>query len=188
MIDKSKIEWLGSEFSSLPKFRRKNTHESNIESLRFIKTEVERLKNMLTYKISSNERYETYKMLNRSIRRAQDIYKDVYNIHYIEKFEEFSRRVKEHVIPQNLLTDAYLEGHLTFEIMIGMPLVDMSEASDQLIAGKGLAKLNSNWIYPFMRYRVSGIEENIYTPSGNKINSQTWSLEDHFKLYPEIAL
>lgn len=188
MIDKSKIEWLGSEFGSLPKFRRKNTYESNIDSLKFIKTEVERLKSMLTDKLSSNERYEVYKMLNRSIRRAQDIYKDIYNIHYIEKFEQESRRVKEHVIPQNLLTDAYLEGHLTFEIMIGMPLVDLSEASDQLIAGKGLAKLNSNWLYPFMRYRVSGIEENIYTPSGNKINFQTWSLKDHFNLYPEIQL
>ena len=188
MIDKNKIKWLGSEFNSLPKFRRKNTHDSNIDSLKFIKTEVERLKSLLTDKLSSNERYEIYKMLNRSIRRAQDIYKDIYNIHYIEKFEEDNRRVKEHVIPQNLLTDAYLEGHLSFEIMIGMPLVNLSEASDQLIAGKGLAKLNSNWMYPFMRYRVSGIEENIYTPSGNKINFQTWSLEDHFNLYPEIKI
>ena len=188
MINKNKIEWLGNQFGSLPKFRRKSTHESNIESLQFIKKEVERLKNMLSHKLSSNERYEIYKMLNRSIRRAQDIYKEVYNIHYVEKFEENSRRVKEHVIPQNLLTDAYLEAHLTFETMIGMPLVDLSEASDQLIAGKGLAKLNSNWMYPFMRYRVSGIQENIYTPSGNKINFQTWSLEDHFSLYPEIKL
>jgi hypothetical protein len=48
--------------------------------------------------------------------------------------------------------------------------------------------LNSNWMYPFRRYRVAGIEENIYTPNGNKINFQKWSLEDHFKLYPEIAL
>ena len=88
MIDRNKIEWLGSEFNSLPKFRRKNTHESNIDSLKFIKTEVERLKGLLTEKLSSNERYEIYKMLNRSIRRAQDIYKDIYNIHYIEKFEE----------------------------------------------------------------------------------------------------
>ena len=55
-------------------------------------------------------------------------------------------------------------------------------------SGKGLAKLNSNWMYPFMRYRVSGIEENIYTPSGNKIHFQTWSLEDHFNLYPEIEI
>ena len=188
MIDKNKIKWLGSEFNPLPKFRRKSNWTSNIASLKFIKIEVERLKGMLAKKLSSNERYETYKILNRTIRRAQDIYKDIYNIHYIEKFEEESRRVKEHVVPQNLLTDAYLEGHLTFEIMIGMPLVDLSEASDQLIAGKGLAKLNSNWMYPFRRYRVAGIEENIYTPSGNKINFQKWSLEDHFKLYPEIAL
>ena len=56
MIDKNKIEWLGNQFGSLPKFRRKSTHESNIESLQFIKTEVERLKNMLSQKLSSNDR------------------------------------------------------------------------------------------------------------------------------------
>ena len=86
MIDKNKIEWLGSEFNSLPKFRRKNTHESNIASLKFIKTEVERLKDLLSDKLSSNERYEIYKMLNRSIRRAQDIYKDIYSRKIFQEF------------------------------------------------------------------------------------------------------
>jgi hypothetical protein len=188
MVDIEKIKWLGSEFQSLPRFRKKNTYLSNRASLRFLKKEVERLKDMLTKQKTSDERYEISKILNRTIRRAQDICQNIYSIHYYEKFEQDQRRVNEHVIPQNLLTDAYLEGHITFGLMLGMPLVNLSEASDQLIAGKGLSKLNSNWLYPFRRYRIAGIDENIYTPSGQKIDFENWSLTDHFKLYKEIDL
>ena len=188
MIDKQKIEWLGNEFVSLPKFRRKNNMEANKNSLRFIQQECERMKSMLSEKRSSDERYEIYKILNRSIRRAQDICKDIYNVHYIEDFENDKRRVKEHVIPQNLLTDAYVEGHITFTLMLGMPLVDLSEASDQLLAGKGLAKLNSNWLHPFRRYKIAGIEQNIKTPGGVTINFDTFTLEDHFKMYKELQI
>ena len=101
MINEQKIKWLGDEFTSLPKFRRKNNFESNKASLRFIKDEVNRLKSMLTEKRSPDERYETYKILNRSIRRSQDICKDIYSVHYFEDFEKDQRRVNEHVIPQN---------------------------------------------------------------------------------------
>ena len=188
MVDIEKIKWLGSEFQSLPRVRKKNTYLSNRISLRFLKKEVERLKDMLTQQKSSDERYEISKILNRTVRRAQDVLEWIVGPHYYEEFEQDKRRVKEHVIPQNLLTDAYLEGHISFEIMLGMPLVNLSEASDQLIAGKGLSKLNSNWLYPFRRYRIAGINENIYTPSGQKIDFENWSLTDHFKLYKEIDL
>jgi hypothetical protein len=72
--------------------------------------------------------------------------------------------------------------------MLGMPLVDLSEASDQLLAGKGLAKLNSNWLYPFRRYKIAGIEQNIKTPGGVTINFDTFTLEDHFKMYKELQI
>ena len=188
MIQEDKIKWLGDEFMPLPKFRRKNTFEGNIASLRFVKSEADRLRLMLTVKRSADDIYEIYKILNRSIRRAQDICKDIYSIHYVERFQQDKRRVNEHVIPQNLLTDAYLEGHITFELMLGMPLVDLSEASDQLLAGKGLAKINNNWWHPFRRYKIAGIEENIYTPGGKKIDFDTFTLKDHFDIYKELKL
>lgn len=187
-MDEQKIKWLGDEFVALPKFRRKNSFDANKASLRFIKSEVDRLRYMLTEKRSADDRYEIYKILNRSVRRAQDICKDIYSIHYIEKFEEDKRRVKEHVIPQNLLTDAYLEGHINFELMLGMPLVDLSEASDQLLAGKGLSKINNNWWQPFRRYKIAGIQENIYTPAGKKIDFEKFTLKDHFDIYKQLEL
>ena len=188
MVNIEKIKWLGDNFQSLPRFRRKNNILSNTASLRFLKTEVERLKDMLRQKRSSDERYEISKILNRTVRRTQDICQNIYSIHYYEEFEQDKRRVKEHVIPQNLLTDAYLEGHITFETMLGMPLVNLSEASDQLIAGKGLAKVNSNWVYPFRRYKIAGIQENIYTASGVKIDFENYTLQDHFNTFKEIEV
>lgn len=188
MIDKQKIEWLGNEFVTLPKFRRKATQESNINSLRFLKIEIERGRDMLSQRLPVDDRYEILKILNRSIRRAQEICKDIYNVHYIENFESDKRRVREHVIPQNLLTDAYLEGHISLTMMLGMPLVDLSEASDQLLAGKGLANINNNWWHPFRRYKIAGIEENITTPGGVKIDFDTFTLQDHFTMYKELDI
>ena len=99
-MDEQKIKWLGDEFVALPKFRRKNSFDANKASLRFIKSEVDRLRHMLSEKRSVDDRYELYKILNRSVRRAQDICKDIYSIHYIEKFEEagivFSGRNDSH--------------------------------------------------------------------------------------------
>ena len=74
-MDEQKIKWLGDEFVALPKFRRKNSFDANKASLRFIKSEVDRLRHMLSEKRSVDDRYELYKILNRSVRRAQDICK-----------------------------------------------------------------------------------------------------------------
>ena len=57
-MDEQKIKWLGDEFVALPKFRRKNTFDANKASLRFIKSEVDRLRLMLSEKRSVDDRYE----------------------------------------------------------------------------------------------------------------------------------
>jgi len=188
MVNIEKIKWLGDNFQSLPRFRKKNNYLSNLASLKFLKIEIKRQKDMLKEKRTSDERYEILKILNRTVRRTQEVLEWVIGPHYYEEFEQDKRRIKEHVIPQNLLTDAYLEEHISFELMLGMPMVNLSEASDQLLAGKGLSKHNSDWLYPFKRYKQAGIEENITLPRGKIIKFNKWSLKDHFKLYPAIKL
>ena len=188
MVNIEKIKWLGDNFQSLPRFRKKNNYTSSLRSLRFLKTEIERQKDMLKEKRAVEERYEILKILNRTIRRTQEVLEWVVGPHYYEEFEQDKRRVKEHVIPQNLLTDAYLEGHIPFELMLGMPMVNLSEASDQLLAGKGLSKHNSNWWHPFRRYKIAGIERNIFTASGKKIDFENFTLQDHFNIFKEIQL
>jgi len=126
--------------------------------------------------------------MNRTIRRTQELVKKIQGKHYTEKLHLDSRRTAEHVIPQNLLSEAYKEGHISFELMISMPIVDLSESSDALLQSSGQANINEDWLFPFMRYEKAGIGEKIYLPNGIKIKYAKWSLEDHFKVYPEIAL
>ena len=129
MVNIETIKWLGDNFQSLPRFRRKNNYLSNTASLRFLKTEVERLKDMLGQKRSSDERYEISKILNRTVRRTQDICQNIYSIHYYEEFEQDKRRVKEHVIPQNLLTDAYLLIFSTIDSIVINPTEEYTSES-----------------------------------------------------------
>jgi len=187
MLNLKKIEWLGTEWSPIPKDKKPKGQNENIASLRFIKEEVERLKT-LSKTLSINDLYEATKIMNRTIRRAQELGKKIQGTQYIENFAENKKRTNEHVIPQNLLTDAYKENHISFEQMVSMPLVDLSEASDVLLLEAGLQNINSDWLYPFKRYKQAGIEENITLPSGKIIKFNKWSLKDHFRVYPIIKL
>ena len=101
-------------------------------------------------------------------------------------FRKYKGKQRTDKIARNLVD--YQAGRIIFETMLGMPLVNLSEASDQLIAGKGLAKVNSNWVYPFRRYKIAGIQENIYTASGVKIDFENYTLQDHFNTFKEIEV
>lgn len=188
MIDRHKIEWLGTEWSpiSTAKDKSGNRQEDNIEKLQVLKAEIERLKS-ISKNVSSNALYEYDNMLNRGIRRAQDTAKKIQGVQYIENRATDKRRTSEHAIPQNLLTDAYKENHITFEEMISMPLVDLSEASDASLDNEGLAKINNNWFYPFRRYHKVDIQK-IFLPSGKEISTYNWSLDDHFRVYPVLKI
>ena len=56
MVNIEKIKWLGDNFQSLPRFRKKNNYTSSLRSLKFLKTEIERQKDMLKEKRTVEER------------------------------------------------------------------------------------------------------------------------------------
>jgi hypothetical protein len=184
MIDQKKIDFLQNEWTPLPRFRRSKNVPDLKDSMEFLKKEIERQKNMLNNReLHGNQRFEALKQMNRNIRRAQEVYSELVGSHYVEKHDLDGERVLEHVIPQNLLTDAYLENHLEFQQIIAMPMVDLSAGSDQMLKRAGLATTNNNWWQPFRRYEMAGIESRIYTTSGQQIDLHNWTLEDHFKIY-----
>lgn len=187
MIDKDKLKWLGTDWSPVPKEKRPKGREYIINNIKYLRTQVEILKNELDW-LPVSESFECNKVMNRSIRRTQELVRKIQGTHYKEKVHTDTRRTAEHLIPQNLLTEAYKEGHLSFEQIVSMPIVDLSESSDALLQSNGFANINNDWIYPFLRYKKAGIDENIYLPNGIKIQFDKWSMEDHFRVYPEIAL
>jgi hypothetical protein len=187
MIDADKIKWLGTEWSPVPYEKRPKGREHIIDSIRYLKSKVEQCNKEMS-QLNVHDSFECNKIMNRTIRRTQELVKKIQGKHYTEKLHLDSRRTAEHVIPQNLLSEAYKEGHISFEMMISMPIVDLSESSDALLQSSGQANINEDWLFPFMRYEKAGIGEKIYLPNGIKIKHAKWSLEDHFKVYPEIVL
>ena len=88
MVNIERIKWLGNNFQSLPRFRKKNNYTSSLRSLKFLKTEIERQKDILKEKRIVEERYEILKILNRTIRRTQEVLEWVVGPHYYEEFEQ----------------------------------------------------------------------------------------------------
>ena len=187
MIDTNKIKWLGTDWSPVPYEKRPKGREHIVNSIRYLKSKIEQCKTEMP-QLNVHDSFECNKIMNRTIRRTQELVKKIQGTHYTEKLHQDARRTAEHVIPQNLLSEAYKEGHISFEMMISMPIVDLSDSSDALLQASGQAKINNDWFFPFKRYQKAGIEENIYLPNGIKITFDDWSLEQHFKVYPAVEI
>ena len=97
-----------------------------------------------------------------------------------EKFTE------EHLIPQNLLIDAYIDDLLTFNQVLCMPMVKLSNVSDRLLQEEGYGTKTPSWKYPFERYIQAGIESEFVTQYNQRINIKEWTLENHFEMVKEM--
>ena len=86
----------------------------------------------------------------------------------------------EHVIPQNRIINAYLQGLITAEQALQMPLCMISDADKHTLEGDW--QQSGNWQYPFRRYKSAGYTRTIRSVNGNEINMESHTLEDHFRM------
>ena len=86
----------------------------------------------------------------------------------------------EHVIPQNRIINAYLQGLITAEQALQMPLCMISDSDKHTLEGDW--QQSGNWQYPFRRYMSAGYTGIIRTVRGNEIDFRKWTLDDHFKM------
>jgi hypothetical protein len=86
----------------------------------------------------------------------------------------------EHVIPQNRIINAYLQGLITAEQALQMPLCMISDADKHILEGDW--QQSGNWQYPFRRYVSAGYTRKIRSVNGNEINMDLHTLEDHFQM------
>ena len=86
----------------------------------------------------------------------------------------------EHVIPQNRIINAYLNGFITAEQALQMPLCMISDADKHTLEGDW--QQSGNWQYPFRRYVSAGYNGTIKSVNGMIIDKQTYSLDDHFAM------
>ena len=86
----------------------------------------------------------------------------------------------EHVIPQNKIVNAYLQGFITAEQALQMPLCMISDSDKHVLEGDW--QQSGNWQYPFRRYVSAGYSRIIRTVKGDKINLTEWTLDSHFRM------
>jgi hypothetical protein len=86
----------------------------------------------------------------------------------------------EHVIPQNRIINAYLQGLITAEQALQMPLCMISDADKHTLEGDW--QQSGNWKYPFRRYKSAGYTRTIRSVAGKEINMESHTLEDHFRM------
>ena len=86
----------------------------------------------------------------------------------------------EHVIPQNRIINAYLQGLITAEQALQMPLCMISDSDKHTLEGDW--QQSGNWQYPFRRYVSAGYTRTIRSVNGNEINMESHTLEDHFQM------
>jgi len=86
----------------------------------------------------------------------------------------------EHVIPQNKIVNAYLQGFITAEQALQMPLCMISDSDKHVLEGDW--QQSGNWQYPFRRYVSAGYSRIIRTVKGDEINLSEWTLDSHFRM------
>ncbi len=86
----------------------------------------------------------------------------------------------EHVIPQNRIINAYLQGLITAEQALQMPLCMISDSDKHILEGDW--QQSGNWQYPFRRYKSAGYTRTIRSVAGKEINMESHTLEDHFQM------
>ena len=88
--------------------------------------------------------------------------------------------VCEHAIPVTALVSLYEEGFASFEKIAFYPVALISKMSDKRLGNLGLVKSGHDNEIDFKRYNTAGIR--IETHEGNEIDTETWSIKDHWAL------
>ena len=141
---------------------------------------------ILSGKLSPQQTQEARRQINLFIRRCQQyLGTEQFGCHYVEVSEE-EKFTEEHLIPQNLLIDAYIDDLLTFNQVLCMPMVKLSNVSDRLLQEEGYGTKTPSWKYPFERYIQAGIESEFVTQYNQRINIKEWTLENHFEMVKEM--
>lgn len=86
----------------------------------------------------------------------------------------------EHVIPQNKIITAYLHDKISAKLVLQMPLCLIDDADKHILEGDW--QTAGNWEYPFRRYKSAGFTKVIKDVKGNKINLETYTLQQHFNM------
>ena len=95
------------------------------------------------------------------------------------ELNETTQLVCEHAIPVSGLVSLF-EAGTPFEELVFYPVARIAKTSDKKFEKMGLVKTGHDSTYIFSRYHKVGIR--IETHEGFKIDTETWSIQQHWEL------
>jgi hypothetical protein len=157
---------------------------------RYCATNLDRL--VAEYKTVTNDR-----QLMREIRNDIDYYLRRYHKYCIEERDGIKAHYYEigadddcdfeHLIPAARIRDLMLSGSITTEQGLNAPTVRLSRDKHVALKDAGWASKTPNMWTPFKRY--SNVFEATYTTyDGTEINTETWTLEQHFNYFKHLVI
>ena len=141
---------------------------------------------VLSGKLSTQQTQEARRQIGMFIRRCHK-YLVVENIgcHYVENVDSEEGYTEEHLIPQMLLIDAFIDGVLSFNEVLSMPMVKLSQNSDRMVTQEGYKNNTPSWRRPFTRYIESGVESHFVTQHNKTIDIHNFTLINHFEMFKD---
>jgi len=153
------------------------------QMLDFTTQELERYLNMYDQCFVEDQwAREIRNQIDNLIRRYHDYcIREKFGSHYVEVGAVKGEQVFEHVLPANLVRDMLIHKHLTIPQALNAPVCLVKKSSDLKLGKSGLTSRSpSNWNF-FHRYK--GLGSKFTTYNGQAVDLDTWTLEDHYKLF-----
>jgi hypothetical protein len=93
----------------------------------------------------------------------------------------------EHLIPAARIRDLLLAQAITVEQALNAPTVRLSRAKHMALKDAGWASKTPNMWLPFVRYSQV-FAAKFETHDGTAIDTETWTLEQHFNYFQHLVL
>jgi hypothetical protein len=161
----------------------KRNERSYRETYVFIGAEIERYYGMYQNAIEGEQSARLIRdMLDVLIRRYHDyaIRGDI-GAHYRQTGIVQGDTIFEHVIPAKEILGMLIEGKLTVKQALNAPTCFINKADDVKLRQTGLGASSPNRWQFFKRYQ--GLNSNFTTYNGQKIELDSWTLEDHYRFF-----
>jgi len=103
--------------------------------------------------------------------------------HYTEVGVDLKNCIFEHVIPAAKVRDMLIQGVLTTAQALNTPTCFISKANDQLLREHKRVSSSPDYWHFFRRYDVFGPNTQFNTHTGQDVNINIWTLQDHFDFF-----
>jgi hypothetical protein len=162
--------------------RVKRSEQTHLESKQLAEKEISRLLSLYQHQHTLQEKRLVRDAIDRWLRRYHGyVIEGGIGSHYVEVGVNIKSCIFEHVIPARDALDMLLQGIMTVAQAMNIPTCLISKDNDQILSKSGLVKSSPDYWLFFKRYNV--LTAQFATHDGNIIDTDTWTLEQHYNYF-----